>query len=1103
MTNRLTYADRELLLRTFDGLKAEWNGNDDELLTRTCDWAKRMVPSCGFEHSLIRDIASLSQYLVARKEEHDLATIARGGLLFILSAEQQGPSRLGDLGLLGNAFVANYALHEIRTRLGSRPTYNPPRPSVNEQRYAETLFLQWAEKPLAPDEELAVRSREICRELASLASCGLFRRLQKNVDFLISALNGHGHGDDAQSFARAALSYLIHTDDAISDRMGIVGYLDDNFVAQMAVDLIEPARDPWLDMLDATVGAWPFLNGMVIDDGAGPRPLSEYMIINAALSCPDLRTRKEASTLLVLPASGPTAFLLGFVASLALLQRAGQRTVTVDSFQVGQKVLVDNAAVAEYSGTTEIGGRPMFGLTQYHRHRGQELPSTHWWPMSDLSRLVVVDDSRATRGTIRHNLDKSDAPLPPLDVLFNARSIHPDAVEKKVVVVTSTASALEYASRLKFHGCPLKDIVPMGQVIGGVVRPWSSAFGQVSPLLCFVSDLDAACAYVEDRVGSVEFAVVDMAGRNANKAAGLAEMRHFGIRTLTTVSERDANDLALSGDDAADLWEWDATDMAALLWPPSSSAGGVIAEHEERLQKRTAAVPQLVTVSCEAIDGLCDAVDTLRTLIDQRGTDSLAELEEGLRLTFVAMTRLMRLAVPLTTQMPVSTFTSEAVSKVRQVLQGCRFLSADERLALENACNLLEKCRRCLQEANPKAHALAALLQSHRGLAIISPDSVMRAELTKASRASLVMSPDDAQAAGAATLGAVIPGWYRKDRMSALLIPPVSDPLFLLLYDAEARWYRLFDRERKRLRASRQRNRGRSRLFASVQGWNERQANPQPTDSGTEADRHAVDAVRDQIHMLYKQRVYSAAKADGVEPEVDARLVLFEGGLHAFLRDSYRAIVATHLLDRTNIVAADDAEVVRKSVDELRPGDAILFHRRSDRDVVRLTADDYLPDGTRQMAGTWQSALRELARRESLPAEEVWRRLREAGCPLHRQTIRGWLSDEDMIAPRQYERDVPIIATVTGDPLLQKNLAQVLTAIRTVFGAHQRASHRLAERVLTQAIEILRHDHDQSGLIEIESDIVLAKLVEIDRDMTRVRYSMANRLHAGTHEWHE
>ena len=94
MTNRLTYADRELLLRTFDGLKAEWNGNDDELLTRTCDWAKRLVPSCGFEHSLIRDIASLSQYLIARKEEHDLATIARGGLLFILSAEQQGPSRL-------------------------------------------------------------------------------------------------------------------------------------------------------------------------------------------------------------------------------------------------------------------------------------------------------------------------------------------------------------------------------------------------------------------------------------------------------------------------------------------------------------------------------------------------------------------------------------------------------------------------------------------------------------------------------------------------------------------------------------------------------------------------------------------------------------------------------------------------------------------------------------------------------------------------------------------------------------------------------------------------------------------------------------------------
>jgi hypothetical protein len=134
---QLTYADRESMLQTFDSLREEWSGSDEQLLEDVFQWAKSLTPTYGFEHALTRDVAVLSQYLIQQKHDADLADIARGGLLYILKAEQRGPSRLCDFGLLDDAFVSSYAVHEIRARLGDSATYNPPRLTRAEQQRAE------------------------------------------------------------------------------------------------------------------------------------------------------------------------------------------------------------------------------------------------------------------------------------------------------------------------------------------------------------------------------------------------------------------------------------------------------------------------------------------------------------------------------------------------------------------------------------------------------------------------------------------------------------------------------------------------------------------------------------------------------------------------------------------------------------------------------------------------------------------------------------------------------------------------------------------------------------------------------------------------------
>ncbi|MBU1318486.1 MAG: DrmE family protein [candidate division Zixibacteria bacterium] len=1107
MGYQLTYADRELLLQTFDALKAEWTGKDEELLAAACDWAKGLVPSCGFEHSLVRDVTVLSRYLVARSADEDVADIARGGLLYVLLANQRRASKLGELGLLDEAFMSSYAVHEIRTRLDEQSTYNPPRLTQDEQRHAENLFLEFAEQHVLSDDDLIEQSRIACNGLANLAACGLFQRLTRNIDFLISVVSRSDRSPDHLCFARAALSYLICDEDAIDDRLGIIGYLDDNYVAQMAVDLIEPARDPWLDMLDATVGILPFMNSLVIDDGSGSRPISEYMIINSALSCEELRKSQCSSTVLIVPVAGPTPLLLGFIATLGLIQRSGQRDVTEDTFSVGQKVLVDNCAVAEFAGVKDVAGSRRFGLTQYRRHLGHISKSTHFWPISYLRRLIPAGCSKSTRGELIYDLNKSNAVLPAMEYLFNSsKTAHLASVSRKVLVVTPVASAHDLVRRLILYGHALKEVVPTGHLTDNTLKSWSTRFGDQEPLLLLVSDLDAACVFAEENRDSIDLVVIDAEGRNSKKTASMREMQHLVPRVLIVTSEKNAGELSIANDGSSAVWEWNTDDFSALLWPKVTSSGhdGTIARYESRLQILSSTVPVVECLSCPEADEALESIRILQSVARQRGEESIAELNEIVALAFGVGFRLLRSATLLKSDITSISDIEQNLTKLSTLPHVSPFLSETERKTVSECHRLLKRFLDVLKCKNPKATALQELLYSRPQLMVICPDVRNHADLRQAYAGTgtrVMLDHDDTD--DSAKRGALVPGWFGKDRMAALLIPPVAEPIILVLYDIERRWYEFFRNERHKHRLDRARVTSRSDVFPGFRGWT-KQLLPQFDTAGTPADTgtDGLEAIQQYVRATYRERAYSAAKSDGTETEVRAFLVFFEGDAYAFLRESFKANVVTHLLDA--VIEDDensDLDINRKTVRDLQVGDAVLFHRRSNCDVVRLAADEELHDNERETATLWRNALVDYAQHQHIDSEEVWRLLQKAGCPLHYQTIRGWMEDDEMIAPRRYDRDVRIIAKLTGDRQLNERLEAVLAAIHVVFGAHQRASRRLARQVLRRAVTILREDGCQSKLIEIESDVVLVRVLEIDDSSTQVRISIANHLQEFD-QWH-
>jgi uncharacterized membrane protein YkvA (DUF1232 family) len=1107
---QLTYADRELLLQTFDSLKDAWHGSDQQLLAEACEFARRLAPSFGFEHALTRDIAVLSRYLVQHKADKDLTEIARGGLLYVVRALQHGPTKLGEFGLLDDAFVSSYAVHEIRTRLGEQATYNPPQLTRSEQGRAENLFLEFAEKPFLEDGKLVEESRKVGNYLAGLATCGLFRRLQKNIDFLISVLYDSGRTPEQRSYARAALSYVVCEADAIDNRLGIVGYLNDNFIAQTAVDLIEPTREPWLELLDATVGAWPFLNGLIIDDGSGGRPLSEYLIINSALSCKDLRgDENPLATVLVTPLTGPVPFILGFVAALGLVHESEQLEISEDSFRPGQKVRVDAFDVAEFDGFETREGRRMFRLRQYYTERGERLSRVRSWPISDLRRLVPANWALPTRGQLTYDLNSSDAPLPGLDCLFSSdKTVHLLAVKKHVVVVMSipVADVYEMAQQLQFQGHRLKDMIPMGHLtVDKGIRPWSNRFGKQQPLLVFAADLDLALQFADEKPEANGLVIVDASGRNAHKTASLRRLQQLKIRTLVVSTERVANELDLSNKDHVGLWEWSSDDFASLLWPEQTTTDrtGPIVRYERRLQLQLVRTPEIKNLPMPLARQAFDAVNKVRECAHARGDESLAELDDIVALSLSLMSRLLRSATPLTADIPSTKEIDHGLCQLGEIRDRSLYLSEAERSAISCAENSLRGLLVELKHANLKANLLRELLLVQSGLTIICPDKRLYADLGVAysntnTRVLYHCEDDDGNLSGA-----IVPGWFGKERMATLLVPPVTSPMHLVLYDVEQEWYNAFRRERRRSRDTRKVHSSRARVFPKVEGWGRPVAeHADATDTGRDTSLQELEAIHQYVNLSYRHRVYNASRSDGSEAEVSARLVMFEGDTYALLTDSYRANVVTHLLDSSVEDLDDEADIKRLLARQLSVGDALLFHRGSARDVIRIAADKILGPGVRKTSSLWREALLGYAAHEGLTAEALWERLRVAGCPLQYQTIRNWLETDDTIAPQAYKRDVGLIAKLTRDESLTKHMNDVLMAINEVRSAHLQASRQLARQVIAKTVAMLREERAFSPLVEIESDVVVVRVAAVDEQLTQVRQSLVNQLLEGE-QWHE
>jgi hypothetical protein len=124
----------------------------------------------------------------------------------------------------------------------------------------------------------------------------------------------------------------------------------------------------------------------------------------------------------------------------------------------------------------------------------------------------------------------------------------------------------------------------------------------------------------------------------------------------------------------------------------------------------------------------------------------------------------------------------------------------------------------------------------------------------------------------------------------------------------------------------------------------------------------------------------------------------------------------------------------------------------------------------------------------------VWKKLKEAGLSRQLLTVRNWLTNQHMIAPKNFE-DVRLIAKAAGDEELAAQLSEVQAASEQIKSQHIRAGFRLTEMLrdaLPKDIEV--PDNREMQLDLVFGKVWIVKVEDIDEATIQCNRWLVNRL---------
>jgi len=162
---------------------------------------------------------------------------------------------------------------------------------------------------------------------------------------------------------------------------------------------------------------------------------------------------------------------------------------------------------------------------------------------------------------------------------------------------------------------------------------------------------------------------------------------------------------------------------------------------------------------------------------------------------------------------------------------------------------------------------------------------------------------------------------------------------------------------------------------------------------------------------------------------------------------------------------------------DLKKDDFVIFPGTGNRELIQEKADQLI--GTkatilRESAHLWKDALTE----SNISPEEFQKRVTDYDIEKQLNTIKIWFKDTSQIGPQKKD-DLEIIARITNNSSLNKNIDSVWDAIVTLRSYHLSAGMRLHSLLLQNLPQVLRQVEENGTLISL-GEMGDAWVVQVD-----------------------
>ena len=1098
---QLTHKDRADIIKNLHRFSNQLDINDSSLIRHVSKTLENNPPKNDYERAFHKHSLDLLNY-IRKNSGASIEPVARGALAFAFSDHSSLVNVEELIALHIKTFVVSLSVSELRKSGKILQADELKALDISEKRLAEEMLLEYAESPLAEDETLIEFTVNFIKTHEGKHSTSLSMRFYNNLLYLINIIQDKSKTSEHKSWARGAISYLIKTDDIINDELGVIGFLDDMYIAQTAVQLINPQRSALDELISGLFYYWTFLTELIFDYKGISHSLNDFNIINIAHMCPDLNNQENTNkTALILPDNGLTPFLISICTVFGLVYRSIINADQTIDLIPGKKVLVDNNSIAAYQGIITLDKKEYIKLSQFKKKKTarnkEEFETSFFIPIDESSRIVPAEEDKKARGSITTHIDNTGIPLSVMERVFHLDyPLHYQTNVPRVWLIAPVSHSRFLSTKLSIHGYNINDAFPMGHIKrDGELEQWGEKYGSCIPLLTFISDIDLAVEILEEtQLSKQDVIIIDLSGANRNRAASLSYFKTINANVLCVTEEKESSVLTHLESLDFNFLEWTSKEAGNLL--QYSKADTLETEHpickDDNNKYRSYTHTSTQTIIELDIGERAYISWSAISDYEKRNREDLPDdFQQALdRLTTVFF-NLIRLSisyehVPLLLEKILKT-----QENVKNIIETSNYLSKEEQLLLSECISNCKLLNNSLFDENKKAFAVKEITGSKPDARVLLPNEFKhwqgaRKEIGNGNNYIYL-----SEIKGDIYADLIVPYWPGRERIWNLISKPPAHKIHYILYNFENTWQKGFENNRNRQRQIRSNITDRNIIFPSIKNWPKLKGGNKTIDILDEGLRDIIE-IRNERR---RARILRDIDKSNELTYVDSILVEFSGGIHAFLSTNYEAQSVTHILTDYIVSEEDNINIKYVKPSHLSIGEILVFMRGTDRDAIRELADKNMPDGTRDVAKMWQGALKKYVSENNITAFELRKKLEEEGCRKHIATIRYWLKSDVIIAPRDaHTGDIDAICEVTNDTELKSQLNDCKKAITLVWGEHLKAGTTIAKQVINQIGNRLTGQLNLDEPLDIGEGLILARVENVDTQIIQVPQISVNKL---------